>query len=29
MDLSNGRIVIEIPPRTRGHFFDMGMRAYR
>ncbi len=29
MDLSNGPIVIEIPPRTRGHFFDMGMRAYQ
>ncbi len=28
IDLSNGPVVIEVPPRSRGHFFDIGMRAY-
>jgi hypothetical protein len=28
IDLSDGPVVIEVPPRTRGHFFDIGMRAY-
>ncbi|MEE8607563.1 MAG: DUF1214 domain-containing protein, partial [Nitrospiraceae bacterium] len=29
MDLSSGPVVIEVPPRSRGHFFDIGMRAYQ
>jgi hypothetical protein len=29
IDLSNGPIVFETPPRARGHFFDIGMRAYQ
>ena len=28
VDLSKGPVVFEVPPRCRGHFFDMGMRAY-
>ncbi len=28
IDLSKGPVVFEVPPRARGHFFDMGMRAY-
>jgi hypothetical protein len=28
IDLSNGPVVFEVPPRIRGHFWDMGMRAY-
>ncbi len=28
IDLSNGPVVFEVPPRCRGHFFDIGMRAY-
>ena len=28
MDLSKGPIVVEIPPRVRGHFYDMGVHAY-
>ncbi len=28
IDLSKGPVVFEIPPRSRGHFYDMGMRAY-
>jgi hypothetical protein len=28
IDLSAGPVVIEVPARTRGHFFDIGMRAY-
>ena len=28
VDLSKGPVVFEIPPRTRGHFWDMGTRAY-
>ncbi len=28
VDLSKGPVVYEVPPRTRGHFFDFGMRAY-
>ena len=28
VDLSIGPVVFEVPPRTRGHFFDIGMRAY-
>ena len=28
IDLSKGPIVFEVPPRSRGHFWDMGMRAY-
>jgi hypothetical protein len=28
VDLSKGPVVFEVPPRSRGHFFDMGMRAY-
>ena len=27
LDLSDGPIVFEIPPRNRGHFWDLGMRA--
>jgi hypothetical protein len=29
MDLSKGPIVFETPPRSRGHFFDISMRAYQ
>jgi hypothetical protein len=28
VDLSKGPVVFEVPARARGHFFDMGMRAY-
>ncbi len=28
IDLSKGPVVFEVPPRSRGHFYDMGMRAY-
>ena len=28
IDLSKGPVVFEVPPRVRGHFYDMGMRAY-
>ncbi len=28
IDLSKGPIVYEAPPRTRGHMWDLGMRAY-
>lgn len=28
IDLKDGPVVFEVPPRTRGHFFDIGMRAY-
>jgi hypothetical protein len=28
VDLSKGPVVFEAPPRSRGHFFDMGMHAY-
>jgi hypothetical protein len=28
VDLSKGPVVFEVPPRSRGHFFDIGMRAY-
>ena len=28
IDLSKGPVVFEVPPRCRGHFFDIGMRAY-
>lgn len=28
VDISKGPVVYEIPPRTRGHIFDLGMRAY-
>ncbi len=28
IDLSNGPVVFDVPPRSRGHFWDMGMRAY-
>jgi hypothetical protein len=28
VDLSKGPVVFEVPPRARGHFFDMSMRAY-
>lgn len=28
IDLSKGPMVLEVPPRSRGHFFDIGMRAY-
>jgi hypothetical protein len=28
IDLSKGPVVFEVPPRSRGHFWDMGMRAY-
>jgi hypothetical protein len=28
IDLSKGPVVLEVPPRARGHFFDIGMRAY-
>ena len=28
VDLSKGPVVFEVPPRIRGHFYDMGMRAY-
>ncbi len=28
VDLSKGPVVFVAPPRSRGHFFDMGMRAY-
>jgi hypothetical protein len=28
IDLSKGPVVFEVPPRCRGHFYDMGMRAY-
>ena len=27
IDLSKGPVVFEVPPRSRGHFYDMGMRA--
>lgn len=28
IDLSEGPVVVEVPPRARGHIWDMGMRAY-
>lgn len=28
IDLSKGPVVFDVPPRARGHFWDMGMRAY-
>jgi len=28
IDLSKGPVVFEVPPRVRGHFWDLGMRAY-
>ena len=28
IDLSKGPVVFEVPPRSRGHFWDLGMRAY-
>ena len=28
IDLSRGPVVFEVPPRVRGHFWDLGMRAY-
>ncbi|HKJ87122.1 MAG TPA: DUF1254 domain-containing protein, partial [Gammaproteobacteria bacterium] len=28
MDLTRGPVVVEVPPRCRGHIFDIGMRAY-
>jgi len=28
IDLSKGPVVVEVPPRVRGHFWDLGMRAY-
>jgi hypothetical protein len=28
IDLSKGPVVFEVPPRCRGHFYDMSMRAY-
>lgn len=28
IDLKDGPVVLEVPPRSRGHFFDIGMRAY-
>ena len=28
IDLSKGPVVYEVPPRTRGHLWDLGMRAY-
>lgn len=28
IDLSEGPVVFEVPPRIRGHFWDLGMRAY-
>ena len=28
IDLSEGPVVFEVPPRVRGHFWDLGMRAY-
>ena len=28
IDLSKGPIVYEVPPRARGHLWDLGMRAY-
>lgn len=28
IDLTHGPVVVEVPPRSRGHFFDIGMRAY-
>jgi hypothetical protein len=28
VDLSKGPVVFEVPPRARGHFYDIGMRAY-
>jgi hypothetical protein len=28
IDVSRGPVVFEVPPRSRGHFFDIGMRAY-
>jgi len=28
IDLKDGPVVFEVPPRTRGHFFDIVMRAY-
>ena len=27
LDVSDGPVVFEIPPRSRGHFWDLGMRA--
>ena len=27
-DVSKGPVVCEVPPRVRGHIYDMGMRAY-
>ena len=28
IDLTKGPVVFEVPPRCRGHFFDLGVRAY-
>ena len=28
IDLSKGPVVFDVPPRSRGHFWDLGMRAY-
>ena len=28
MDLSAGPVVVEVPPRGRGHFWDLSFRAY-
>ena len=28
IDLAKGPVVFEVPPRVRGHFYDMAMRAY-
>lgn len=28
IDLSKGPVVFEVPPRVRGHIWDLGMRAY-
>jgi hypothetical protein len=28
MDVSKGPIVLEVPPRCLGHFYDVGMRSY-
>ena len=29
IDLTKGPVVVVVPPRSRGHFFDLGMRAYQ
>lgn len=28
INLTKGSVVFEVPPRIRGHFYDMGVRAY-